>query len=735
MLSAKPHTALEDLSSRSLLNALPSLPALDRRNPHSSKLLEKLKVSRFALTRPEQLKGFSFVIIALGLALCEELVVDSLVRVFIDGIELEFTLVICIVTSALTVALMSSFYTVLSGLREPKSVTRQKFKHKVFGGSNPYSKFSPVYTPGHSKNIHEMWAALIDQLPPGSFMVSYSWGAQASKGLARQLAGLFGNSICWLDYTDLAPGEPIQTTCCKAIEHSAFQFVFLSKAYINSRNCQAEFSQIAKHPERVIVFVDDSGEPASEEARAMSNAEAMLSSQGFTHVIRVSELMAKHKPAKKKGIFSCLVPARKDQFLFDEYTRNHGLFARYSKPDKWKLRFHTTVDSEYTWLNKELVLSILIDEGMLAQVLTKHSPAVNVGWLHTVSRITDQPLDKKRILLGFLVWVVVVFAILAVYYALYVVLILRTVSLLNGTSTAFLNPMCLFLLYPVLGTGSRSTDLFQHLPDVWLLLIVLRKLGLCRRVELFSNGELFAREFRLLQQLDVVRLLDEPSSASTKESFFYVVNVVNADNPITHLPTDDIQGVYWTPNLYSSLPKQKRTQFSDELVIENLSFNATLLETIGVAVLRFALHGAAITTGAYPFHQFMEKSIIDDVKRKAEARKSKGKHVIDLYDLLLRTTAGHTSAITPNGVSNSPNIPTATTGTPKAGTDDPSRLYEEFDLKELRRNIREHYNFPVWRLFFSKLVWRFVAAFFAFYAFGSVLLFTTVFFINEKQRP
>jgi hypothetical protein len=115
-------------------------------------------------------------------------------------------------------------------------------------------RVTPAVTLGLSKDMHALFECLFGKFPSHSFMISYNW---VDPELPRSLATLFPADVCWLDVNKLMPGTEITDACRAAASGASARFVFLTRQYLASVNCQSEFEAMRLEPERVMVFAYD----------------------------------------------------------------------------------------------------------------------------------------------------------------------------------------------------------------------------------------------------------------------------------------------------------------------------------------------------------------------------------------------------------------------------------------------------------------------------------------------
>jgi len=102
----------------------------------------------------------------------------------------------------------------------------------------------------HTVRAENMLSLLFREFPPGYFFVSYCWGDGVD--LPRKVAGLMPSA--WLDVHNLVPGRKIVDACQAAVTASTFRFVFVSPAYLKSRNCLVEWELIDREPGQAFIF-------------------------------------------------------------------------------------------------------------------------------------------------------------------------------------------------------------------------------------------------------------------------------------------------------------------------------------------------------------------------------------------------------------------------------------------------------------------------------------------------
>lgn len=187
----------------------------------------------------------------------------------------------------------------------------------------------------HVKSRTVVLRNLLAGLDPDAIMISYVWYTRGFANgprrplhtLPRQLGRLLPEAQTWIDVRRLIPGDETGTQTALAARDALFVFAFVSDSYFESPACLIEWAELRKKPLRSFVAI----------------------------------------------VVGTFTPARWRHLLPEG--------RRWEDLNVWTPPNETQIDAE--WL-----LFKLIRAGILSDLLTHGSPAINENWRHTADALS-----------------------------------------------------------------------------------------------------------------------------------------------------------------------------------------------------------------------------------------------------------------------------------------------------------------------------------------------------------
>lgn len=390
--------------------------------------------------------------------------------------------------------------------------------------------------------------------PEGLFMASYQWNdhptltqTQMKQPENQKFQGLLPRKIAvmmphsWLDIENLIPGTQIKPTCNMAAKNARFTFGFISEDYFKSANCGVEWTEIERRPGECILFAY----PTTPKDKL-----AELEKMG-------------HKIFKVEDVFDKMSPEWMLEYLLSSRQANF-MFALKTPPinEKWlpTLRYYfPTPDWQWLKFNLPIILGYLL-------LLAWH-----IGWSASY-RIFALYRSPSVGVLG-------VFAFFLPFIGI----------LIN-----------LYFMVVTFGTGFSHPDL----PDVCLLLYLLKRLDVIPTVKVYSNCMADTDpDVKILETLGIIKFVDEIMAGD--------VRVLNIDK-LDDLPPPRSSDVIWASVGFMQLPQAVRDRIGSFIVGERIP--STQLEFIAVKVLMaaFGCPGTdSLDVGSNAFRQLKLKRVLD----------------------------------------------------------------------------------------------------------------------------
>jgi len=388
----------------------------------------------------------------------------------------------------------------------------------------------------------------------GLFMASYQWNdhptltqAQMKEPANQKFQGVLPRKVAtllphsWLDIENLIPGTQIKPACNSAAKNAKFTFGFISADYWKSANCGVEWSEIERRPGECILFTYPS---------APQDRVDQLAAQGHK-IFKVTDVFDRMSP---EWLLEFMVCSRQANFLFANKTppiNEHWLSTlRYYFP---------TPDNQ--WL--KFPLPILLTYLLLI--------AWHIGWssqYHLFNLYKQGDVGTLGI------------------FAFFLPLIGLCVTL--------------YFMYATKGTG------FAHhqLPDVCLLLYLLKKLDVIPTVKFYSNClDQADPEVKILANLEIIKIVDDILEAD--------VRVINIDK-LDDLPPPRNSDAIWASVGFMQLPQSVRDKIGSFIIGEKIP--ATQLEFIAVKILMAAFQCPStdsLDVGSHTFRQLKLKRVLD----------------------------------------------------------------------------------------------------------------------------
>jgi len=388
----------------------------------------------------------------------------------------------------------------------------------------------------------------------GLFMASYQWNdhptltqAQMKEPANQKFQGLLPRKVAtllphsWLDIENLIPGTQIKPACNNAAKNAKFTFGFISADYFKSANCGVEWTEIERRPGECLLFTYPS-----------------------TPQDRVDQLAAMgHKIFKVSEVFDRMSPEWLLEFLVCSRQANF-VFAQKTPP---------------------------INEAWLA-TLRYYFPTPDNQWLKF-------PLPILFAYLFLLAWHIA-------WSASY-----RVFNLFGGGDVGTLGVFAFFL--PLIGIvttlyfmkATFGTGFAHHqLPDVCLLLYLLKKLDVIPTVKFYTNClDQADPEVKILADLEIIEIVQDIMAAD--------VRLLNIDK-LDDLPPPRASDAIWASVGFMQLPQAVRDRIGSFIVGEKIP--STQIEFIAVKVLMAAFRCPStdsLDVGSNAFRQLKLKRVLE----------------------------------------------------------------------------------------------------------------------------
>jgi hypothetical protein len=345
----------------------------------------------------------------------------------------------------------------------------------------------------------------------------------------------------WLDIENLIPGTQIKPACNNAAKNARFTFGFISADYFKSANCGVEWTEIERRPGECILFAYPSTPPERLEA---------LAGQGHK-IFKIPDVFDNMSP---EWIFEHMISSRQANFLFATKTPPIN--------ESWlsTLRYYfPTPDWQWLMFTAPILVTYLL-------LLAWH-----IGWsasYNIFSLFKEGDIGTWGIF-GFFIPVV----------GLWV----------TG-----------YFMMMTKGTG------FAHhqLPDICLLLYLLKKLDVIPTVKFYTNClEDADPEVKILADLGIIKFVQEIMEAD--------VRLINIDK-LDDLPAPRNSDAIWASVGFMQLPQAVRDRIGSFIVGEKVP--ACQLEFIAVKILMAAFQCPStdsLDVGSNAFRHLKLKRVLE----------------------------------------------------------------------------------------------------------------------------
>jgi len=345
----------------------------------------------------------------------------------------------------------------------------------------------------------------------------------------------------WLDIENLIPGTQIKPACNSAAKNARFTFGFISADYFKSANCGVEWTEIERRPRECILFAYPSTPPEKLEA---------LAAMGH-RIFKIPDVFDKMSP---EWLLEHMISSRLANFLFSAKTppiNDHWLSTMryyFPTPDWQWLRMPWPIFATHVFL------------------LGWH-----IGWTASY-RVFDLFDDPEIGTLG--------------VFAFFIPII----------------GMCITLYFMIMTHGTGFAH--HQLPDVCLLLILLKKLDIIPTIKFYTNCLADADpEVKILAELGIIEMVEDIMAAD--------VRLINIDK-LDDLPAPRNSDAIWASVGFMQLPQAVRDRIGSFIVGEKVP--ACQIEFIAVKILMAAFQCPStdsLDVGAFPFRQLKLKRVLD----------------------------------------------------------------------------------------------------------------------------